>query len=574
MNYYLRLLKFFRPYGVQILGVFTCTLLITGATLLVAPLAGLAFKAIEGKNLLLLNLSALGVILLYLIKGVFTYGQDYLSYFVSSRVMVDLRLKTYEHLQSHSLDFYTRWNSGELISRIMNDISTLQSTLLLSLTGLVPHSLLLLGLLLYIFWLNWRLSLLTLIALPLIIQVIRIFGAEIRSLSEKVQQKMADLTTHLSETFSQIKIIKAYTMEEAEIKRFEEKNYLSLKAVMGTVRLLSTQNPAVALLQAVTAVAIVWYGGLEIIRGNLTLPQLISFATALGIMTDPGSTLSKAFATIQQGSASAKRIFEILETHPSIKEDPEAVELPPLKGKVEFRNVSFAYEKEEVLKDINLKVSPGEVIALVGRTGAGKTTLVNLLFRFYDPTKGEILIDDYSLAKVKISSLRKQFALVPQEITLFEGTVRENIAYGTPEASEEEIVAAAAQAHAHEFILKLPQGYNTKVGEKGAILSGGERQRIAIARAILRNPKILVLDEATSALDPENERLIRDALDKLMQGRTTFIIAHRLYTVEKANRIVVLDQGRIVEVGAHPELLAKNGLYKHLYQLQFQNNQL
>jgi len=574
MNYYLRLLKFFRPYRSQILGVFLCVFLVTGATLLVAPLAGYAFKAIEEKNFFLLNLSALAVVGLYLIKGLFTYGQDYLSYYVASRVIIDLRTEAYEHLQKHSLDFYNRWNTGELISRIMNDVSTLQATLLLSLTALVPHSLLLLGLIIYIFWLNWRLSLLTLIALPLIVQVIRIFGKEIRNLSEKVQQKMADLTSHLSETFSQIKIIKAYTMEEAEIKKFKEKNLMSFKAIMGTVHILSTQNPIVALLQASAAVAIVWYGGVEIIRGNLTLPQLISFATALGIMTDPGSTLSKAFATIQQGAASAKRIFEILETQPSIKEDPEAEELPPLKGKVEFRNVSFAYEKEEVLKDINLKVSPGEVIALVGRTGAGKTTLVNLLLRFYDPTKGEILVDDYSLTKVKISSLRKQFALVPQEITLFEGTIRENIAYGTPEASEEEIISAAAQAHAHEFILKLPQGYNTKVGEKGATLSGGERQRIAIARAILRNPKILILDEATSALDPENERLIRDALEKLMLDRTTFIIAHRLYTVEKANRIVVLDQGKIVEVGTHAELLAKNGLYKHLYQLQFQNNQL
>jgi len=574
MNYYLRLLKFFRPYRSQVLGVFLCVFLVTGATLLVAPLAGYAFKAIEEKNFFLLNLSALAVVGLYLIKGLFTYGQDYLSYYVASRVIIDLRAEAYEHLQKHSLDFYNRWNTGELISRIMNDVSTLQATLLLSLTALVPHSLLLLGLIIYIFWLNWRLSLLTLVALPLIVQVIRIFGKEIRNLSEKVQQKMADLTSHLSETFSQIKIIKAYTMEEAEIKKFKEKNLMSFKAIMGTVHILSTQNPIVALLQASAAVAIVWYGGVEIIRGNLTLPQLISFATALGIMTDPGSTLSKAFATIQQGAASAKRIFEILETQPSIKEDPEAEELPPLKGKVEFRNVSFAYEKEEVLKNINLKVSPGEVIALVGRTGAGKTTLVNLLLRFYDPTKGEILVDDYSLTKVKISSLRKQFALVPQEINLFEGSIRENIAYGTPEASEEEIISAAAQAHAHEFILKLPQGYNTKVGEKGATLSGGERQRIAIARAILRNPKILILDEATSALDPENERLIRDALEKLMLDRTTFIIAHRLYTVEKANRIVVLDQGKIVEVGTHAELLAKNGLYKHLYQLQFQNNQL
>jgi subfamily B ATP-binding cassette protein MsbA len=313
---------------------------------------------------------------------------------------------------------------------------------------------------------------------------------------------------------------------------------------------------------------------MEIINGNLTLPQLISFATALAIMTDPGNTLSKSYTILQQGMASVKRIFEVVDIQPTIKDDKDARPLSKIEGKVKFQDVSFAYENEEVLQDIDLAVKPGEIIALVGRTGAGKSTLASLLLRFYDPSSGKILIDGHDIRKVKIDSLRKQIAVVSEEITLFRGTIKENIAYGKPEAKDEEIISAAKSANAHRFIEKLPDKYNTQVGERGAKLSGGERQRIAIARAILRDPRILILDEATSSLDAETEALIRDALERLMKARTTFIIAHRLYTVEKAHRIVVIDDGKIVEVGPHQELLAKGGLYKHLYEIQFKRLEL
>lgn len=569
MKLYGRLLSYLKGYLPQLLAAFVCVLAVTGTTLFIAPLAGQVFKAIEEKNFLILNLCAIGVIGLYFVKGIFLYGQEYLSAFIVQKVIFKLRTKLYDHLQTLSLDFYGRWHTGELISRLMTDIATLQVTLTNAMIVLVPQAILLVGLLGYIFWLNWRLSLLTLIALPLIVYVMRLFAQEIRQVSEGVQQKTADLTSHLQETISQIKVVKSFTMEKEESAKFTQESGRSFDLTMRAMQILATQNPVIAFLQAIAVVAVVWFGGTEIIKGSLSLPSLISFATALAIMTDPGNALSKAYAIIQQGMASTRRIFELLDIAPTIADAPDAAELPRLKGAVDFQAVSFAYEKELVLRDINLSIEPGEKIALVGRTGSGKSTLINLLLRFYDPTTGNILVDGYDLKQIKLDSLRRQIAVVPQEIVLFRGTIKENIAYGKPGATAEEIVAAARQANAHDFIDELPDKYETEVGERGAKLSGGERQRIAIARAILRDPRILILDEATSSLDAETESLIRDALDRLMAGRTSFIIAHRLFTIEKADRIVVLDDGKIVEVGSHQDLLARGGLYSKLYEMQF-----
>lgn len=571
MGEYNRLFKYLRPYLPQIVVTWFCTILVTATTLLLAPLAGYAFQAIGDKDLGSLNLAVLGVIGLYVLKGLFTYGQEYLSYLVSNRVIVDLRVRLYEHLQELSLDFYGRWHTGELLSRMMNDIANLQLTILTSFTAIIPQSLLLIGLLVYIFVLNWQLSLLMLVAFPLIVQLMRWFASGLRQISERVQQKTADITAHVQETISQIRVVKAFTMEKAETEKFRAENAKALKITMGAVQILSTQSPVIALLQATAAVGIVWLGGLQIINGQLTLPQLISFATALGIMTDPGSTLSKAFAVIQQGLASSKRIFEIIDTVPSVADRPGAQPLREIVGRIEFQHVTFAYDREPVLNHIDLEVKAGEALALVGRTGSGKSTLVNLLPRFYDPRAGRILIDGVDLRDVTSESLRQKIAIVPQEIALFRGTIEDNIAYGKPDATCDQIQAAAKAANAHQFISALPNGYLTEVGERGAKLSGGEKQRIAIARAVLRDPKILILDEATSSLDAETEMLIREALDKLMKGRTTFIIAHRLYTVEHVDRVIVLDGGRIVEQGNHRELLAKGGLYQKLYELQLQN---
>jgi subfamily B ATP-binding cassette protein MsbA len=571
MQEYRKLFKYLKPYIPVIMGASACTVVVTACTLAIAPLAGNAFKAIGDKDLWLLNFTALGIIGLYILKGLFTYGQEYLSYFVSNRVIIDLRVRLYEHLQALSLDFYGEWHTGELLSRMMNDIAVLQTTILTSFTAIIPQTVLLVGLLVYIFWLNWTLSLLTLIALPLIVQVIRMFATDLRHISERVQQKTADITSHVQETVSQIRVVKSFTMEKAETDKFKKENAKAFGITMAAVQILSTQAPVIALLQACAAVGIVWVGGTQIIDGTLTLPQLISFATALGIMTDPGSTLSKSFTVFAQGMASVKRVFQLLDIKPTIVNAKNATALPAIQGNVEFRHLSFAYEQEAVLSEISLSVKPGESIALVGRTGAGKSTLVNLLPRFYDPTAGQVLIDGHDLKDVTLESLRRQIAIVPQEIALFQGTIKENIGYGKPEATDEEIFEAAKKANAHSFILALQNGYDTEVGERGAKLSGGERQRIAIARAVLRDPKILILDEATSSLDAETEVLIREALEKLMKGRTTFVIAHRLYTVEEVDRVVVLEKGRIAEIGPHKELLEKNGLYKRLYEIQLQN---
>jgi len=571
MKLYGRLFKFLRVYSVQIFFGTLCTALVALSTLLIAPLAGFIFKVIEQKDITMLNWAALGMIGIFFFRGIFTYFQEYLFYYVVHRIIVDLRNKLYEHLQDLSLDFYSKWNTGELVSRVMNDIQILQTTMFSSFVAIIPHSILLLGLLGYIFWLNWRLSLLTLIALPLIVQVIRYFAQEIREISEGIQQKAADITSHVDETLSQIKVVKSYTMEKREIDKFKGETEKSFHINMRAVKILATQTPVIALLQTTAVVAIVWFGGMEIINGNLTLPQLISFATALGIMTDPGNTLSKAYSVLQQGMASVKRIFEVVDIKPTIKDKKDAIDLGRINGNVDFRDVRFSYEETEILKGINLSVAPGERIALVGRTGAGKSTLVSLLLRFYDASSGKVLIDDNEIDSVKIKSLRKQISIVPQEIALFRGTIKENIAYGKLNATEDEIVNAAKQANAHSFISKLPNAYDTEVGERGTKLSGGERQRVAIARAILRDPRILILDEATSSLDAETESLIREALERLMQDRTTFIIAHRLYTVEKVDRIVVIDKGKIAEIGSHQALIAKAGIYKRLYDMQFKD---
>lgn len=573
MKAFLRLLKYLRPYKPQVFLAFLCMLVVAITNILLIPLVSFLSQAIGGKDLGLLNLVIVAALIIYFFKGLATYGQGYLMHFAAHRVVTDLRITIFKHLQDLSIDFYSKWRTGDLVSRLINDITTIEMIIVQSIVEIVPSFVTLVGVLGYIFYLNWRLTLLTLLVMPLISFLISRFGREMRKVSHKAQRKAADVASVLQEFLHGVRIIKSFATESYEIEKFRKEAEQNFWSRMKESQIKATQTPVLAFIQMLAVVMVVWYGGYEVISGRLSAPNLIAFFAGIALIADPLSKLGVLSTLIQSALASAERVFEIIDIKPTIKEKENAKELKDVKGTVEFKNVTFQYEKDEppVLKDVNIKAHPGEIIALVGRSGAGKSTLVNLIPRFYDPEQGAVLIDGNDVKDLTLNSLRGSLGIVPQETILFTGTVKENIAYAKTDASLEEIEKVAKMANAHDFIIKLPQGYETLVGEKGVRLSGGERQRISIARALLRDPKILIFDEATSALDSESERLVQEAMNRLMQGRTTFIIAHRLSTVQHATNILVLDQGRIAEQGKHRDLLSKSGLYKKLYEMQFKD---
>ncbi len=573
-----RMFKYLRPYWRQFLLSFAALLLVTAANLALPRLVGRGLIdqiLTQEKSIARLNLLAGSIILLFLVKGVASYGQGYLASYISQRLIVDLRNKIFGHLQKLSLAFHETTRTGELIARVTNDVALVQASFPIGLLDLLQQVLVLAGALVSIFLIHWKLASLMFIVLPVLGLVVNRFGAKIRQLTRTVQEKIADLTSILQETLAGIRIVKAFGMEKHEVTRFEEKNDANFQVTMKSAQLSATLTPFLELLSAFGMTVVIWYGGLEVIRGNLTTGKLIEFFTYLGLAGQPISNLGRTFALLQQSLAAGDRIFSLLDVDADIKDAPDAVELPRLSGRVSFKNVEFSYKPgQPILQEIDLEVAPGEVVAIVGPSGAGKTTLVNLIPRFYDVDAGVVEIDGYDVRRVKNASLRKQIGLVPQETILFGASVAENIAYGRREASRDEVIGAAKAANAHEFIMALPQGYDTLVGERGVGLSGGQRQRIAIARAVLRDPRILILDEATSALDAESEMLVQDALGRLMRGRTTFIIAHRLSSIKHADRVVVLERGRIVETGSHSQLLARDGLYRRLYERQLETEEV
>jgi subfamily B ATP-binding cassette protein MsbA len=523
------------------------------------------------EGMIQLSLVAGMMILVYFLKGVAYYAKTYLVSYVSQKSIRDIRDDLYSHLHNLSLSFYSKNKTGDILSRVTNDVQQLESSIINTTVGSIDKVFTLIGGILYLVYLNYRLTIFLIIILPFITYVITKFNYKLKKVSRRVQIKIADVSDVLQETLSAVRVVKSFGREEYELERFSSENQANFRAKMKKTQYGAMLTPIVEFLAAISFTAILWYGGYEVMQGRMTASELIAFFTLLLTISEPLRSITKLSKRMQQLFASAERVFEIMDTESELREDDEnKIELKEVEGELVYDNVSFAYNRDEVvLKNINLTASPGEVVALVGHSGAGKTTMVDLIPRFFDPIEGRMRLDGHDLKDVKIDSLRDFIGIVPQETILFSGSLRDNIAYGDLEADEEAIQKAAQAANAHDFIMDFPEGYDTVVGERGVGLSGGQKQRISIARAILKNPKILILDEATSSLDSESEALVQEALEHLMENRTTFIIAHRLSTIKNADKIVVVEQGEIMEMGTHQELLEQRGKYSSLYRGQF-----
>ncbi|MFW6007511.1 MAG: ABC transporter ATP-binding protein [Halanaerobiales bacterium] len=515
---------------------------------------------------------ALFMIIVYFLKGLSYYGQKYLIAYVAQKAVRDIREELYENLQNLSLSFYAQNNTGEIISRVTNDVSQLQGSIVDGSISIIYNFLTFLGGIGYLVYLNYRLTLFLIVVLPVMAYILNRFNKKIRKVSKNVQIKVADISDILQETLSAVRVVKSFGREEFEYKRFAEENNANFRAKVKNAQYNAVLSPVMEFLAAIAFTAILWFGGVEVMNGNMRASELIAFFTLLMTITSPLKSLSSLSGTIQRALASAERIFETMDLDDYIYDGEENKKiLNRVEGHIKYENVYFSYNDDEmVLEDINFEANPGEVIALVGASGAGKTTLVDLIPRFYSPDRGRILLDGINIEQINLDSLRKYIGIVPQETLLFSGTLRTNILYGNLQASQKQVTEAAKAANAHEFIQNFKDGYNTIVGERGVGLSGGQRQRIAIARAILKDPKILILDEATSALDTKSEKLVQEALERLMKNKTTFVIAHRLSTIKNADKILVLSRGKIVEKGTHASLIENQKDYFKLYQNQVQ----
>lgn len=503
------------------------------------------------------------------IQGLASVGHGYLLAWVSQHIMADFRQHVFRHVNGLSLNFFVKRRTGELLSRVMNDIGTIQRAVTDTPIDMIKQAVTFLGGVGFLLAMNWRLCLLILLLLPLLAVIAKLFGRRLKQLSTDIQDENAYLSTILEEVFSGIRIVKSFVQTAREESRFRGTLERAVAIALRRATVLAIFIPTITLCTFAAGAAVLWYGGMQVIEGQVTPGDLFAFVLFAGILIGPFGAAARVFAHVKEAQGAMQRVFEILDTQPEVQQHPRAVTLTTVDGHIRAEHLSFYYDpRTPILTDVSFEARPGEVIALVGPTGAGKTTIINLLHRFYDPTQGTITLDGQDLRTIDLNSLYKQIALVPQETTLFGGSIYDNIRYGREDASHEEVVAASKAAMADEFVVKFPDGYQTIVGEKGVNLSGGQRQRLAIARALLKNPRILLLDEATSALDTESERLVQEALDRLMRGRTTFVVAHRLTTVQRADQILVFDKGGIVERGTHNALLAQQGLYHYLYTLR------
>lgn len=570
-----RLLMYALRYWPRIVAAIVLMFIGTGLVMLQPKIIQWTFDYVyEGGQWHLLGWMGLAVVAVAILQGLVNFGERLLMEWVGQRTIYDLRNRIYSHLQSLSFSFYDTAQTGELMSRATADVDQLRRFVSFGIMRLVGNLVTFLFVLFTLLSMDWKLTLLSLGTMPFLALSVAAFNTRVRPRYRLIQQEMASLTTTLQENISGIRVVRAFAQEEREVAKFRAKNWRYLEENITTVRLWAFYFPLMQFMSGLGSTLILWYGGRQVILGHLSIGQMLAFTALLGRLVRPIRMLGWLVNMYSQATAAAQRVFEILDTKPEVRDKPGAYELPPIKGHVRFENVSFAYDGENyVLRQIDIDAKPGQRIAVLGGTGSGKSTLINLIPRFYDVVEGAVTVDGIDVRDVTLESLRRQIGIVLQETFLFSATIRENIAYGRPEASDEEIIAAAKAARIHDFIVSLPDGYDSLVGERGVGLSGGQKQRIAIARALLLDPAILILDDSLSNVDTETEYLIQQALEELMKNRTSFIIAQRLSTVKNADQIIILEDGRIVEQGDHYSLLAAGGIYKEIYDLQFRSQE-
>lgn len=576
MKYYRRFLPFLKPYLPRMLAAAGLVAVVALINLVLIRLVGRLWDVVTvQRNETEMNHLLALFLLLVLAQGIFSVGHGYLAAWISQHLTADFRRHVFRHLQSLSLGFFAKRRTGELLSRLMNDIGVIQNIATDTPIDLAKQAVTLIGGIAFLLVTNWQLCVLILLLLPALVLVAKFFGRRLKRLSTAIQDRTATLSTIIEEVLSGIRVVKSFVRTSWEEARFAATLNAAVRIALKRAVVMAVFVPTITLLTFAAGAAVLWYGGRQVIQGQVSPGDLFAFVLFAGILIGPFGAAARVFAQIKEAQGAMQRVFEILDTRPEVSDGPDAQDLPPVRGQMRLQHVSFQYDSRQViLHDVSLEANPGEVVALVGPTGAGKTTVINLLHRFYDPSGGAITVDGHDLRHVRLDSWYRQVALVPQETVLFGGTILDNIRYGREDATEADVLAASEAALADEFITRLPDGYQTVVGEKGVNLSGGQRQRIAIARAILKNPRVLLLDEATSALDTESERLVQQALDRLMAGRTTFVVAHRLTTVQKAHRIIVLDKGAVVESGTHTELIERRGLYHYLATLRQTEDEL
>jgi len=570
MQTFNRILSYFKDYKAALVFGTLCSAVVAICTIFPAwIMKSVVNDVLVDRNIGALHWIALALVVVMFIKGVADFVRGYLMHYVSQSILRTIRTSCFDRLLRLSLSYYEKQRTGQLMSRITADVLILQN-LLTSFTSLIGDFIAFFGFCFYIFYLHWKLATISVIIIPFIGGLINKFSRKMKKIGTRMQSRIGDLSTVLQEFITGVKVVKSFTLEDFVKNRFEQANGANFDETMRGGRINAATTPIIEFINTCGLAIIFWYGGYEVIRGNLDAGQLISFLTALVGLFTPIKNLSKMSNVISQSVGAGERVFEIIDAPVDVEESPDAVTMTSCRGEVEFCDVFFAYNQNEpVLRNVNIKVAPGEVVALVGPSGAGKTTFINLIPRFFDVSSGAVKIDEIDVKQLSMASMRRFIAMVPQETLLFSGTIEDNIRFGRLDATHDEIVEAAKLANAHDFIMAQPDGYDTVLGERGVNLSGGQGQRIALSRAFLKDPGILILDEATSALDSETENLIKESLSRLMSNRTTFMIAHRLSTIVNADKILVLQKGEIVEIGSHGQLLEQQGLYSQLYRSQF-----